>query len=182
MGAKTLLSLEEFLALPEEEGVRHELDEGELITMPTPAVIHAVVVQRINLILSRYVYEHRLGEVLANVSYLLSRKPAKTVRQPDLSFVSRQRFANAIGSVLFEGAPELAVEVVSPSDSASDLNRKVKQYLAAGAREVWIAYPDTRTVHVHRSSRIEVFKESDTLTSDLFPGWSVKIAEFFDLS
>jgi Uma2 family endonuclease len=180
MGTKTLLTLEEFMALPD-DGMRHELSEGELITMPPPAFLHSQVVRNIYRILTKYVDEKRIGGVFVDAGYLLSRAP-RTVRQPDISYLIKDRLPSAMKSVYCEGAPELAVEVVSPTDSAAELNRKVQQYLEAGSKEVWVAYPDTRSVHVHRpGGNTYRAAETDTLTSDLFPGWSACVAEFFAL-
>jgi len=180
MGTKTL-TLEEFMALPD-DGMRHELSEGKLVTMPPPPFLHALVVCNINRILMKYVDEKRIGGVFVDAGYLLSRAPDRTVRQPDISYLIKDRLPSAMKSVYCEGAPELAVEVVSPTDSAAELNRKVQQYLEAGSKEVWVAYPDTRSVHVHRpGGNTYRAAETDTLTSDLFPGWSVRVAEFFAL-
>jgi Uma2 family endonuclease len=112
----------------------------------------------------------------------LSREPENTVRQPDVSYLRPERVARAVESFYFEGAPELAVEVVSPGDSAADLHLKTRQYLEAGAKEVWIAYPSTRSVQVYqRGGREYTANETDSLTTDLFPGWSARVSEFFAL-
>ena len=71
-----------------------------------------------------------------------------TVRQPDVSFVNLERLAATPQDDWIDGAPELAIAVVSPSDTAEDLNRKIGQYLAAGASAVWVAYPKTSQIHV----------------------------------
>ena len=181
MGAKTLLTLEEFMALPG-DGVRHELNQGELITMTPPSAVHAVVVEKIRRSLAKYVDENRIGLVLVDAGYLLFRAPEKTVRQPDVSYLSQERVARAAEALYFEGAPLLAVEVVSPGDSAADLQLKIRQYLEAGAAEVCIAYPSTRSIQVYlRGGREYTANETDSLTTDLFPGWSARVSEFFDL-
>ncbi len=181
MGAKTLLSFDEFMALPD-DGNRHELNQGELVVMPPPSTLHDLCAAKIMLPLSVWVAERKLGMVLANAGYVLFRQPERTVRQPDVSFVSRERLAASREAVLIEGAPELAIEVVSPSDSAEDLNVKVRQYLEAGGKEVWVFYPKTRSVQVSKADgRTVTLSESDTLTTDLFPGWSARVAGFFQL-
>jgi Uma2 family endonuclease len=78
------------------------------------------------------------------------------------------------------GAPELAIEVVSPSDSAEDLELKAEHYLHGGAHEVWIVYPRTKTVHLLKTGSVKIFSQTDTLESpDLLPGFSLKIADLF---
>jgi Uma2 family endonuclease len=180
MGTKTLLTLEEFLALPE-DGYKHELSEGELVVMPSPARVHVDVIGRINWIFSKYVYEQRLGRVYSEPLCLLSRDPAKTMRQPDVAFYSRARL-DAMPGTLVEGAPELAVEVISPSNTAEYLARKVMQYFAAGAVEVWAVYPELRLVWIYRPGGLaHQLTDKDTVTCELFPGWSARVADFFDL-
>jgi Uma2 family endonuclease len=179
MGAKTLLSLEEFMALPD-DGQRHELNQGELVVMPPPGSEHNIIIDNIKMIFSDYLRGKRLGRALVEAGYALLHSPELTVRQLDLSFLSRDRVQKVQGYC--EGAPELAVEVVSPSDPAADLDLKVKQYLAAGSHEVWVVYPKTRSVQIYfRDGQTCSLCDRDTITRDLFPGWSARVADFFDL-
>jgi Uma2 family endonuclease len=144
MGARTLLSAADFLRLPPQEGKKFELDEGELVEMTLPTYQHNRVVRRVLQFLDRYLESHPAGEVFApDAGYILSQDPA-TLRGPDVSFLraERARLIDPKASA-FQGAPDLAIEVVSPSDSARDLQRKVTQYMAAGAHAVWIVYPDS---------------------------------------
>src|ERR1041385_512229 len=124
MGAKTLRTLEEFESLPE-DGNKHELNQGELVVMPPPKLIHSRVQQRINFCLSNYVADSHGGEVYSEAGYLLSRVPEITVRQPVVSFLSMSRVSNTPDDQYAEGSPDLAIEVVSPGDSAEELNLKV---------------------------------------------------------
>jgi Uma2 family endonuclease len=181
MGAKTLLSLEEFMALPD-DGNKYELNQGELVVMPPTSLEHIRIVRRINRTLSRFVDERRLGEVYSEAGCLLFRDPERTYRQPDVAFLSLSRIEAMAPDTFLSGAPDLAVEVVSPSNFAHELNVKVEQYLAAEGREVWVVYPRTRSVHIYRPGRqVCVLHDSETITSDLFPGWSARVADFFDL-
>jgi|SRR5689334_3617468 len=104
--------------------------------------------------------------------YILSRAPL-TIRQPDVSVLSRERINATDPDSYFEGAPELAIEIVSPSDAAEDLDIKTRQYLLSGARQVWIVYPTTQTVQIFSRSepamisiRIASLKE-ETCSRDL---------------
>lgn len=142
MGAKTLLSLEEFTALPD-DGHKHELNQGELVVMPLPKSDHALIIECIHRLLSVYVYERRMGAVLSEAGYLLTREPESIARQPDVSFLSAARVRATPRGEYFAGSPELAVEVVSPGNEAEELEVKVKQYLTYGSKEVWVVYPKT---------------------------------------
>lgn len=179
MATKTLLSIEDFQRLPD-DGALYELNEGELVTVTRPTARHTLVALRVQQSLAGYAQDRKLGEVLPEAAFLISREPP-SVRAPDVSFVSRARIAETNLDAWFEGAPELAVEVVSPSESAEDLETKVVQYLAADARAVWVIYPKTRTVHVHESGgAVRVLAAGDVLESpELFPGWAVNVSELF---
>jgi Uma2 family endonuclease len=181
MDVKTLLTLDEYMNLPDEDehgDVRHELDEGELITSRPRKHGHTVVRHK--------VYE-KLGkstrlQIFLAAGYLLAPDPSKaTVRQPDVSVVSKERLDKTDEESWVLGAPELAVEVVSPSDRPGSMERKVKQYLGAGAIAVWVLYPDLRHLHVHRSGQaVAVLTEEMTLTEPtLFPGWSIRVGNLF---
>lgn len=103
------------------------------------------------------------------------------MRQPDVSFISLDRLPHLPAEDYISGAPDLAIEVVSPSDTAEDLNRKINQYLAAGGVKVWAAYPRTRQIHVSEKDRpTTILSGDDALTEPgLFPGWSVRVSELF---
>jgi Uma2 family endonuclease len=181
MGAKTLLSLEEFLALPE-DGYKHELNQGELVIMPMPKSEHALIISCISGSLFVYARERRIGAVLTEAGYLLTHEPETIARQPDVSFLSIARVKATPRGEYFTGSPELAVEVVSPGNNAEDLDVKVNQYLAYGSKEVWVVFPKTRSVMIHQpGSQVRKLSDGDTVTSDLFPGWSARVADFFDL-
>jgi Uma2 family endonuclease len=139
------------------------------------------VASEIYIILSSFVDDNRLGRVFpSNTGYILSHEKP-TVRGPDLSFVIADRYQSIDLSRDIEGAPDLAVEVVSPSETAADLHKKIRQYLGAGCEVVWIVYPDSREIEVHDSNtNIHLFSENDTLTAgSLLPGFAAKVREFF---
>src|SRR5438045_2039030 len=130
---------------------RRELVKGELRTMAPSGFEHGTVVMKLARLLANYIEEHKLGLVLgAETGFRLSRNP-DTVRGADVSFVAVSRIPASGPPVgFFEGAPDLAVEVVSPTDTAEEVEEKIDQYLAAGSRLVWVIYPRRRTVAVHR--------------------------------
>ena len=181
MATKTLLTLAGFQSLPWPDGVRYELDEGELVSMPFPAPFHNIVAGVIYRVLWSFVDDNHLGGVFpSDTGYVLSREKA-TVRGPDVSFVQADRYRSIDLTRDIEGAPDLAVEVVSPSETAADLHKKTRQYLAAGSQVVWIVYLDSREIEVHhRDTTIRLLSEIDTVTADdLLPGFAVKVREFF---
>ena len=114
---------------------------------------------------------------------MLARKP-DTVRGPDVAFVSRERFERNADTVkAFAGAPDLAVEVLSPSNTAAAMHAKVADYLAAGARCVWVVDPESQTVTVY-TSLLWPYRlgEEETLDGDdVVPGFRVRVGEIFEL-
>jgi Uma2 family endonuclease len=178
MATRTLLSLGEFERLPD-DGLKHELDEGELITMPPPSLDYGDLQSQIAMFLRQFAQQHKLGAVRTESGFVLEQDPA-TVRGPDVSFVraSREKAEGSWG----HGAPDLAVEIVSPSDSAGEIERKVRQYLAAGGRMVWVVYPRSRSVHVFEPGGVARIVEADQHIEapELLPGFSVAVKEFFE--
>jgi Uma2 family endonuclease len=173
------LTLEEFSQLPD-DGVRHEISEGELITIPGPKSLHRRIVRKVFKVIETALEKSDYGEAIPEAGYVLSNDPV-TVRQPDVSVLSTERIQSTAPDDYFEGAPELAVEVVSPSDSAEDLEIKLEQYLQSGAKEVWILYPRTRRLHLFRpGNQLRMLDETQTLdAAELLPGFSVKVADVF---
>src|ERR1700693_3937166 len=124
------MTVEEFSRLPA-DGARHEMNAGELITLPPPKSLHSRVARAVFIKLHDFLRNEGLQEVYQETGYVLSRDPL-TIRQPDVSVLSKARIQATEDNSYFEGAPELAVEVVSPSDAAEELEIKVRQYLNAG--------------------------------------------------
>ena len=127
-----------------------------------------------------FVTERKLGEVGTEQGFILSRNP-DTVRAPDVHFVSSERLRPANEDGFFEGAPDLAVEVLSPEDRASEVQEKIREYFSAGARLVLVADPRTETVTVHHpSGRAQVFSgEQEVPLEDILPGFSFRVANLF---
>jgi Uma2 family endonuclease len=173
----TLLTLDEFAKLPE-DGLIHELSNGELITMSHPKSDHGLVVGRLIELFMAYLFQQRVGSVYNQMGFLLA---PGTVRGPDLAFLTNVSISRIKKGEWYPGAPDLAIEVVSPSDEASDLRRKVREYLDAGAKSVWVLYPDSKEVDIYRQHGVENLRDSDLLTeSDLLPGFSLAVSSLFD--
>jgi Uma2 family endonuclease len=180
MRRKTLLTADELELMPDDDSVQTELDEGELITMPPAGEEQGGCEVEITAILRNYVKHHRLGRVYSGDTGF--RLAPDTVRAPDVAFVRTDRVAAIRSKGFAKGAPDLAVEIFSPSDNVRQLMRKVKQYFAAGTHTVWIVYPDRQEVQLLESTGADrLLRAGDSIEApELLPGFSVPIAEFFE--
>lgn len=177
-----MLTAEHLLAMPA-DGWRYELVEGELRRMAPAGHEHGRVALNLAWRLGQYAKTHRLGTVYAaETGFLIGRDP-DTVRAPDIAFIASAR-ADAARAVrgYFPGAPDLAVEVVSPSDTFSDVQEKVFEWLAAGSIAVVVVDPRRRRVTVSRSKQdIIVQGANDMLDlSFVIAGFSVPVADLFE--
>jgi Uma2 family endonuclease len=174
-----LLSWEAFEQFAD-DGMHHELIEGEHQILPPSKSRHALIAANCwKLLLA---IEQAAGvRVLAEAGYKLSNNPPSWI-QPDVSVLERQRVKNIPDDGYFHGAPELAVEVVSPSETPRDLQRKVKLLLTSGGHTVWVIYPETREVFVHSSDGTVLTRGiDDTLTlPGLLPDWQLPVAKLFE--
>jgi Uma2 family endonuclease len=170
----TLLSFEEFERLPDEPGKAEFLD-GELIQSPPAKWKHSELVRRIHVRLMPAVENAevapRLGPAYSHTGYKFS---SRAWLQPDVSIPHRDQS----GGDYFESAPALAVEVISESNTAAQMARKMKIYLANGGAEVWLVYPNTRSVWVYREGHAEEFES--VLRSSLLPGLELDLSQLFD--
>lgn len=161
---------------------RCELVKGEVRYMSPSGFEHGRVIIKLSRLLANHVEDQRLGVVLgAETGFTLARNP-DTVRGADVSFISAARLPSGSHPVgYWEGAPDLAVEVISPSDRRGQIEEKVREYLAAGSRLVWVIHPARKTITVHRAdSSVNVLHEKDTLDGeDVVPGFRCTVAEIF---
>jgi Uma2 family endonuclease len=175
-----LMTADELLRLPD-DGQRHELVAGELRTMSPSGEEHGTVAGTMTIHLGHYVRTHRLGRVLAaETGFLLTTNP-DTVRAPDVAFVSRERANDPPVRGYRPGAPDLAVEVVSPNDLYSEVNEKAATWLEHGTRMVIVVDPRRRTVAVHRSAtQVRHLTVADTLDGEaVVPGWTMPVRDLF---
>ncbi len=174
-----LLDRVSFGELPD-NGLRQELSEGRLIEMPPPKWLHGRIAHRIQKLLAEAAGPASTGEPLIEIAYLLGRNP-DTVRIPDVSFATKVQLDSTGDFDWVEGPPLLAVEIISPSDSASDLAEKVEQYIRAGCRNVWVVDPAAREVRVHAPGQpASTLRASQLLAApELFPGWSLSVSRIF---
>jgi Uma2 family endonuclease len=177
-----IMTAEEFLEypLPDAKG---ELVRGELRVTPPAGGPHGCAAGNLYLRLGTFVQGHHLGRAFADgIGYELLALP-HTVRVPDLSFVRADRLpAEGLGPGLLRLAPDLAVEVLSPSERASDLQEKLDDYLVAGTPMLWVVDPVRRTVRVVTPDAPELrLREGDTLDGgSVIPGFVCPVAEIFE--
>lgn len=164
-----------------DDGVRYELVKGEIRKMSPAGSEHGKIAMRLGARLDFYVEAHNLGQVFAaETGFRISSNP-DTVRAPDVAFVCSERI-KTIGTPegYFPGAPDLAIEVVSPSDTYTGVEDKVIDWLTAGTTMVIVINPRKRSVSIHRQSGITPLKEGDTLGGgEVVPGWSVSVRDLF---
>jgi Uma2 family endonuclease len=175
------VTAEELLQTPD-DGLRRELVRGEVRETSPAGHEHGRTAMRFGTPLGRYVEENDLGEVYAaETGFLLARDP-DTVRAPDVAFVTRERAA-VVGDApgYFPGAPDLAVEVVSPNDTYAEVEAKIGEWLDAGCRMVVVVNPSNRTVKVHRSAtEVAALTVDDAIDgADVIPGWSLPVRRLF---
>ncbi len=183
-----LTTAEELLKLPTGEGKRYELIEGKLRVMCAAGFEHGRVAATAARLLGNHVSATNAGVVVgAETGFILGRDP-DTVRAPDAAFVSSAR-ADTVGTTFGfwpGGAPDLAIEIVSPDNSRRYLGEKAESWLEAGAIAVLVLDPRARSATVYRTGDdVQAFTASspegdgELDLSDAVPGWRVVVADFF---
>lgn len=178
-----LMTAEEFMELPD-DGFRHELINGEVIRMPPPGLPHGRITLRLIAPLAQFVWDNDLGEVYDYSGFQLTVNP-DTVLGPDAAFIGKSRLREAKEDRgYWPGPPDLAVEVLSPSDRPSMVKSRVSGWFGYGVKQLWIVNPKDRTVTVYRSiSDTTTFSGDDYLEApDLFPGFRLSLDRIFSTS
>src|SRR2546421_7499220 len=167
MTVTSLMTAEELLQRPN-DGFRYELVRGELRKMSPTGFEHGDVESEIGSSLRAHVKKHRLGKVVVgDVGFRIESNP-DTVLGPDVAFVRSERVVKT--RRFFEGPPDLAIEVVSPGDSYTEVEEKTSDWLRGGTRAVIVVDPARQSVRIHRAS--ETVGVTDTISvDDVVPGW-----------
>lgn len=177
-----LMTVEEFLLQRLPEG-KAELVRGEVRVTPPAGAPHGTAANNLLLLLGIHVQQHGLGRTFGDgFGYELVRLP-RTVRVPDVSFVRGDRWpATGVGPGLLKLAPDLAVEVLSPSESAADLEEKLHDYAIAGTPLIWVVDPVRRTVMIiAANSPVRWLSEEDRLDGgDVIAGFGCPVADVFE--
>lgn len=176
-----LMTAEELWALPSAEGARYELVEGALIEMVGgTGGLHGVLEARIARHLANFVEDNGLGYVTgASGAFILARDP-DVVRIPDAAFISKARMPKPIPERFLPLAPDLAVEIVSPNDSALEVRHKVQDYLKYGVHMVWVIYPELRLIDCYRLDHAQSLEGDAVLEgSDVLPNFRLPLRALF---
>jgi Uma2 family endonuclease len=171
-----LLTVDEFLKLPDVEERRVELIQGEVVDMPSGGPVHERVKSNLIEILAFWLRQHRFGTLFVETGYRVDDHDSLI---PDLSVLSSDR-ANGKLQDLLQGAPDLAIEIVS-SETAARLRTKIRLYLRHGSKAVWAVYPDERVIDLHSANgQITKLEQDQVLEdNDALPGFSTSVSAIF---
>ena len=178
--AQRLLTAQEFWQLPPTDTDR-ELVRGEVVETMPPGGRHGAIAVALAILLQLWTQRTGGGYVGVEAGYVLGHEP-DTVRGPDVSYVRADRIpASGVPEGFWMVAPDLAVEIVSPSETADEVREKVRDYLAAGTPLVWTIYPRTSEVVAHTADGLaRTYRREDVLEApDVLPGFSCRVAELF---
>ncbi len=178
MSTKALMTVEQFAHMNTADTEDYELVEGELVSLSSGTPRHNTICDLIVVLLWMYFRENRTGKA---ISELDCRVGSDTVRRPDLAiFIGEERLRQIDrDKIPAPFAPDIAVEVLSPSERAIDVRRKVLDYLRGGSKEVWLVDHANREVLVHTNAGIRVLGAADVLESPLLPGFHATVTEIF---
>ena len=180
VATKTLLTVEQFEQLPEEDHHRYELDHGELIDVACASYEHNRIRGKIETALNAFLSRHPVGEAVAEQEFRLGED---AVRRPDVAFLHVEVASRIDRSKSILGVvPDLVAEIVSPNDAAEQLMRKVDQLLEAGCRCVWVNYHAERKVLAYEpNDQVRVLGEKKNLEApELLPGFSLPVSQLFE--
>jgi len=182
MATRTLVTCEDYAALQEPEGMWYELSEGELIVTPSASYFHNEIRDHLNARLRAFVETQGLGGVTSETDVKLV---GETVRRPDVAFIRAGRLRGIdLDQIPLPVVPDLVIEIVSKDDRADDLLLKVSQYLAAGAKAVWLLYPNARLAYRYLPGKLEPEVRSAAAghtfeEPELLPGFSLPLEQVF---
>lgn len=172
---------EAFMALPD-DGHRYEIVNGELMDMGNSGALHGYVCSTLMILLGGFIRTHNLGAMFDSSTAFKMKNGNK--RSPDIAFFAKERLQGMteLPSGFLEGAPDLAVEVLSPGNTVEEMDDKIKEYFENGARLVWVISPTQHYVLVYRSAQEpdRLLKSVDFLDGEeVVPGFSLPVADLF---
>jgi Uma2 family endonuclease len=175
------VTLQEYERLPEDSPSRIELSRGLLVREPRPGPLHQRVVSNLHYVLRKFIQSNPTGSVELETEFLLPIEPL-TIRAPDLAFIRLERLPAELPPSRWPFAPDLAIEVVSPSNRLSAMQEKIIDYFDAGTTLVWVIDPKSRTAMAYRSAGdVTLLREGDILEGgDVLPGFSIRIRELME--
>ena len=179
MATRALFTVDDYVRLPESVGgqdVRYELVEGELVAVSPTTPLHNDVRDTLLVAMRNFLAGKNVGRAFAEQAFQLS---ASTVRIPDISFVRVGRVIDP--HRIPDGAPDLAVEVLSPSNTPREIDERISDYFSAGCQRVWVIYPEEHEVYVHGLAGVTRRRRGELLEdAELLPGFSVRVSELFN--
>jgi Uma2 family endonuclease len=181
MNEPSQLTLEEYEALPDDDAYFDEVSRGYLVREPRPGSAHGRLVTLLSHRLMQYVDQHPgCGRIYTEAGFVLAQKPL-TVRGPDVAFVRAERAHHGYVPQIFRGAPDIAIEVLSPGNRAGEILNKVSEFLDAGTAVVWVVDPARETVVVHDQTGMpRVLRAPERLAcEELLPGFELDVAALF---
>jgi len=174
MATKHLITVDEFARMQTADDEAYELVDGELIRLPSATPLHAEIRGRLEYRIRSYFDRHPIGGAIAETD---CRVIGEVVRRPDLSIFLAERWQKLdLNAVPVAGAPDIAVEVYSPSEPASDVTRKAREYLQSGSQEVWLLDSENLELQVRTKAGIRVLDAGDALATPLLPGFSAGVS------
>ena len=159
-----------------------ELIDGRIVRMNPAGLSHAVLVSNLVAALAVFARPRKLGQVLSGEVGIYTRRNPDSVRAADIAFVSRARLAGLTAKGYLTVAPEIIVEVISPTDRWQDVRQKLEEYFAIGVQRVWIVEPDKRTVLVYAASAdVRAYRKGDTLIGEgVLEGLALPVSDLFE--
>jgi Uma2 family endonuclease len=176
MATHTLMTTAQFDALPVEEGRRWELLDGELIEMSSATLRHNLMQMRLGAAMHNWLVANDRGAVAPTTEFAFGANRF----QPDLAVLLKAKSTLAEQErvpVLI--IPDIAVEIVSPSEAAETLERKVTIYIETGVAEVWVIHTKRQYMYIHTADSVRRLRNAEALSTPLLPGWSLPLAELF---
>jgi Uma2 family endonuclease len=183
MSTTSSFTADQLLRLPSGMGQRFELVAGELRVMSPAGWEHGAIVGNFQTALGSFIRQKLLGKVFgAETGFQLESDP-DTVRAPDFAFIAKRRIPRKLPNTSYwPGAPDLVVEVLSPSDRTGEVDEKITAWLTAGAQAVWVVDPKLQIVTIHQvGKRAQIRSVGEVLEGDpVVPGFSCTVAELFE--
>jgi len=176
---KKLLTAEEFFLLPDPgDGTQQELVRGEIVTMPPPGGMHGVTCSKTDRKLGIYIDGGPGGTLVCNDTGFITEREPDSVRGPDISYWSKDRL-NIVPVGYIEIAPDMLVEVLSPSNTSKQIRAKLKEYFAKEVRLVWVIAPEDRTLTIYRTpDEGRLLHETAAVTGeDVLPGFTCRVSD-----
>jgi len=143
---------------------------------------HGWIIGKLTVLLGKFVLDNKLGGIMGAETGFIIRRDPDTVRAPDVAFIRANRLPEKLPQGYFDGPPDLAVEVLSPSDRASEVHSKIRDWLDAGCHAVWLVDPESKSITIYKSTHdIVVLSIADTLTdAQILPGFTMAVSEIFE--